>query len=210
MKTEEARAKMLTIIQEKGEVTPQQINYSDSKIAFVQIYSIAKILETEKIIVIEQKDKMKVYRMAGTKSTSQQVETKEVDKLEKGVAKTEEPEVKPKKAKTGGRDLSTYKFQGEEYNKGRLALALIKFYVADKKPSLKQAMEMWPAEIVRPYGLINEKKQAHKLPQRFFIKSAEEIKLKDGVVICVSNQMTPDRINAIIKIARKTLKYTIK
>jgi hypothetical protein len=45
--------------------------------------------------------------------------------------------------------------------------------------------------------------------QRFFIKPEEEIKLRDAV-IAVSNQFTTERIDKVIAIAKKELKYSIK
>jgi hypothetical protein len=89
---------------------------------------------------------------------------------------------------------------------------LLPAYAKEKKPTLKQALELWPDAIVPPYGLIKPIAEAKKMSekyQRFFTKPEEEVKLKDATV-GVSNQMTPERIDKIIAIARKELGYKIK
>lgn len=114
--------------------------------------------------------------------------------------------------RSAGRNRTLYTFNGQEYNKGRLAHAVIAAYAKDKKPTLKKAVELFPDNIVPPYGLIKPIAEAKKMSekyQRFFIKPEEEIKLKDSVV-AVSNQMTPERIEKIMQIARKELGYKIK
>ena len=141
--------------------------------------------------------------------TEQTKATPEKEEKEKKDEKTEKV-TKPKKK--AGRDMTTYQFNGNTYNKGRLAHAVITQYAKEKKPSLKTALELFKDEIVPPYGLIKEIKEARKLSkpyQRFFIKPEEEIKLRD-CSIGVSNQWTPDRIEALITIARKQLGYKIK
>lgn len=82
----------------------------------------------------------------------------------------------------------------------------------DKRLSLKGALELFPDEIIPPYGLIKPIAEAKKLSkerQRFFIKPEEEVKLRDAVV-AVSNQFTPERIQKVIEIGRKQLGYSIK
>ena len=126
--------------------------------------------------------------------------------------KEEKPEKAVKPKKKAGRDLTTYQFNGETYNKGRLAHAVIAQYAKEKKPSLRTALELFKDEIVPPYGLIKEIKEARKLSKpypRFFIKPEEEIKLRD-CMIGVSNQWTPQRIETLIAIAKKQLGYKIK
>ena len=213
MNTQEAREKILAIIKEKGEISPQQINYA-TKIAFVQIYSIAKILETEKFIEITQQENTKVYRLLkAVKSDASSTEKKpEQPKTEK---KIEAPKPAAKKillGQTGSRDLTQYKFNGNMYNKGRLAHAIISCYAKEHKPTLKNALLLFTDDIVPPYGVIKPIKEAREMSKnrsRFFIKDEEVIKLKDAQ-IAVSNQFTPERIARIISIAKKELKYIIK
>lgn len=215
MKKEEAKAQMLKIIS-KGKISPEEINKL-TKIAFIQIYGIAKELEADGQIILEQIDDLKTYSLAEAEPKKEKKSAKEKDESgEKEPAISEDlnlEETKEEKVvKTGGRDMTKYKFNGNEYNKGRLAHAIISAYAKEKKPTLKQALVLFPNELVRPYGLIAEIGEARKMSkqhQRFFIKPEEEIKLKD-CLIGVSNQMTPDRIGAILNIARKELGYKIK
>lgn len=216
MKKEEAKAKMLKVITEKGKISPEEINKL-TKIAFIQIYGIAKELEADGQIILEQIDDLKTYSLAEAEPKKEKKSAKEKDESgekEPTISEDlnlEEPK-EEKVVKTGGRDMTKYKFNGNEYNKGRLAHAIISAYAKEKKPTLKQALVLFPNELVRPYGLIAEIGEARKMSkqhQRFFIKPEEEIKLKDSVVAC-SNQMTPDRIGAILNIARKELGYKIK
>jgi len=139
--------------------------------------------------------------------------TPKTEPKEKAPVKKDKEEIKPLKIpEKTGRDLTKYKFNGEEYSKGRLAHAIISQYAKEKKPSLKQALALFPAEIIQPYGLIAEVKEARKLSKsrpRFFLKEEEVVKLRD-CSICISNQFTTERIAKVIAIARKELKYTIR
>lgn len=111
-----------------------------------------------------------------------------------------------------GRDLTKYTFNGESgLNKGRLALAIIRqISIENPKLKYKQLLEVFPDEIVPPYGVIKDKKEAleaSKARPRFFIKEEEMIKLADAT-ICVSNQWMPDRLEAFLKKAKEA--YSIK
>lgn len=213
MNIQETREKILSIIKEKGEISPQEINYQ-TKIAFVQIYSIVKILEAEKFVEIIQQENTKVYRLfKGDKDKA--ISMVEKPKKLKTEKKGDEIKLKEKKKlplKTGSRDLTQYKFNGNMYNKGRLAHAIILSYAKEHKPTLKNALLLFTDDIVPPYGVIKAIKEAKEMSKnraRFFIKDEEVIKLKDAQ-IAVSNQFTPDRIARVISIARKELKYVIK
>lgn len=211
MNNTEAREKILAIIKEKGRVSASDINYSTKgKIPNVQTYGITKKLAEEGVISIEDSENNKFYSLADKKSVKAEDSAKTEVKEPESAA--EQKPTKVQMNKGSGRDLTKYKFNGNEYNKSRLAHAIVAQYAKDKRPSLKAALEMFPDEIVRPYGFIkpaNEAKKISKERARFFIKEEEQIKIKDAV-ICVSNQMTPERIAQVISIAKKELKYTIK
>lgn len=213
MNNNEAREKIIAIITEKKNATAQEISYATKgKVPLVQVYGVAKKLIEDGLIVMEQKEKNKVYSLSDKKSSTK---SETVDSTKTNSSTTEVAEEKSTKValnKSGGRDLTKYKFNGNEYNKGRLAHAIVAQYAKDKRPSYKAATEMFGPEIVPPYGFIKTASEAKKLSKerpRFFIKPEEQIKLKDEI-ICVSNQMTPERISKIISIARKELKYNIK
>lgn len=210
MKTEEAREKILNIIKEKGKATPQEISDAcKGKIPMLQIYNITKKLTDEKLVQMEQKDKDKFYSLAA-KDENEPPAAGDAGETQSETLNS--GKLLNNSSGGAGRNLTKYKFKGNEYNKGRLAHAVISAYAKENKPTLKQALAMWPDEIVPPYGLIKPIAEAKKMSQtyqRFFIKPEEEIKLKD-CVIAVSNQMNPERIGKVIAIARKELKFSIK
>ncbi len=207
MKNIEAREIILASIKEAGKITAQEINYkSKGKIPIIQINGIAKKLIDEKLIKLEQSDKTK-YFLIGEKEIPDT--SKKTDKENED---DNEPTIKPKVTESGRRDLSTYKFNGTEYKKGRLALAIVTHYAKEKRPTYKAAQEMFGDEIVPAYGFLRkvaEAKKASKERQRFFIKPEEVIKLRD-CEICVSNQIGSGNIGKILAIARKELKYNIR
>lgn len=112
--------------------------------------------------------------------------------------------------KNSNRDTSKYSWNGVEYNKGRLALAIISDYVKKHNPTYKELCKVFPLKIIPPYGLVKPYVEAMEMSKdraRFFIKDHERIELKDGYA-CVSNQFTTDRIEKLIVIAA-TLGYEI-
>lgn len=212
MKTEEAKEKIAEMLKEKTPITPQEINQlSKNTLPFVQIYTILGGFVKSGAVKLDEADGKKSYTLLDESKLIETVDEKPIKQPEKTEPVKEEKLTK-NKFNQGGRDLTKYKFNGSEYNKGRLALAIIAQYAKEKKPSLKMALELFPDEIIPPYGLIKpiaDAKKMSKERQRFFIKPEEEIKLRD-TVIAVSNQFTTERIEKVISIAKKELKYTIK
>jgi hypothetical protein len=219
MKTEQVREVIIKTLKEKATVTAHEINAaSKGSITFLQIYTVMNVLIKDGAVKMEEKEGKKHYTLIDAKKLKNEIESAPVTKTEQAKSapvkdeKEEQPEKVVKPKKKAGRDMTTYQFNGNTYNKGRLAHAVIAQYAKEKKPSLKTALELFKDEIVPPYGLIKEIKEARKLSkpyQRFFIKPEEEIKLRD-CSIGVSNQWTPERIEALITIARKQLGYKIK
>lgn len=216
MKTEEAKEKINELLKEKPELTPQEINYSSKgKIPFVQIYSILNAMVKDGEVLLRESDGKKFYSLGKGSSTQSKTEVKNLNKPEaesKLTGKKEDADSTKVKINQSGRDLTKYKFNGKEYNKGRLAHAIVAQAVKDKKLGLKGMLELFPDTLIPPYGMIKPIKEAKAMSkerQRFFIKPEEEIKLRDEV-IAVSNQFTKDRINSVIAIAKKQLGYSIK
>lgn len=210
MKTEEAKAKVIDSLKSKKTITAQEINQnSKGKIPMVQIYGIFSGLIKNGSVKVNESDGKKSYELIDETKLND-VPAKKV--LEKKKEESDEGKTLGPKPK-GGRDLTKYTFNGKkDLNKGRLALEIIAKAAKDKRLSLKGALELFPDEIIPPYGLIKPLAEAKKLSkerQRFFIKPEEEIKLRDAV-IAVSNQFTPERIQKVIEIGRKQLGYTIK
>jgi hypothetical protein len=214
MKTEEAKEIIIKSLKEQTTVKAHEINYqSKGKIAFVQIYGImSKLIKNGSVQQNTETDGKKSYTLVDAEKLElEPVDTPKV-KMEKVKAeKPIEKETKEKPKQKIGRDLTTYKFNGIDYNKTRLAHALVAQYVKDKRPGLKGLLEIFPDEIVKPYGMIRKIEEAKEISKdrlRFLVKPDEEIKVRDCVIAC-SNQWTPDRIEILLGIAKK-LGYKIK
>ena len=114
--------------------------------------------------------------------------------------------------KTGNRDTSKLKFQGQEYGKGQLVLAVVKAHV-EKNPrmTLSKLREIFPDELQPRYGTIQEVSKAKKLSSdrdRFFLKPEQILKVGDKKV-AVSNQWGSNNLPPFLKVA-KSLGYHIK
>lgn len=214
MKTDQAKEIIIETLKTKTTVSAQEINYaSKGTLPFVQIYGIMSVLINNGSVQLNKSDGKKTYTLIDAEKLNDEVpkNVKAKPEKEKAVKETEEDEPKEKPKKKVGRDLTTYKFNGNEYNKGRLAHAIVAQAAKDKRFGLKGALDIFPDELIRPYGMIKpikEAKEMSKERQRFFIKLEEEIKLRD-CSIAVSNQWTPDRMEKLLIIAKK-LGYKIK
>jgi len=214
MKTDKAREIIIEALKEKTTVSAQEINYaSKGTLPFVQIYGILSVLINNGSVQLNKSDGKKTYTLIDAEKLNDEVpkNVKTKPEKEKVVKEIEEDGPKEKPKKKVGRDLTTYKFNGNEYNKGRLAHAIVAQAAKDKRFGLKGALDIFPDELIRPYGMIKpikEAKEMSKERQRFFIKPEEEIKLRD-CSIAVSNQWTPDRMEKLLVIAKK-LGYKIK
>jgi hypothetical protein len=112
-----------------------------------------------------------------------------------------------------GRNNQKYKFNGEEYGKGRLVLAVIRQYCEEHRPTLKQVLEAFPAELLKRFGPCRELQNSIELsgarPRFFNQNEADYIILKDKKTLVVCNQWTSDNIQPFLKHA-KALGYKIK
>lgn len=213
MKAEEAKEFIIKSLKEQTTVKAHEINYqSKGQIALVQIYGIMSKLIKNGSVQMNENDGKKSYTLIDAEKLElEPVDTPKVKMEKTKVEKPIEKEAKEKPKHKSGRDLTTYKFNGNEYNKTRLAHALVSQYVKDKRPGLKGLLEIFPDEIVKPYGMIRKIEEAKEISKdrlRFLIKPDEEIKVRDCVIAC-SNQWTPDRIEILLGIAKK-LGYKIK
>ena len=162
----------------------------------------------DKPILPEQKAEVKISPAEETKKEEKQEPKTE----QKNEEKKPSDEVVGKKSK---RDFSTYKFDGQEFNKGRLVRAIISQYAQDKKPSLNQLKEAFPDAEIKPYGyglfrLVGDAKKINDESRRvrFFVKAGEEIKLKDKT-IAVTHQITGDLLDRFLVVAKKH-RYVVK
>jgi hypothetical protein len=186
MKQEELTEKVKEIMaqQDSEPISAQEIHAQIEGVAIIQIHRVLKELINKRKAVLIQQEKVKKYVLIEHTSVK-------VDK--------------------SGRDVSTYEFDGEHLRKGRLVLKIIQRFVKENKAGLKEIQELFPNEIVKPYGLTQPLLDAKKISgkrDRFFMKDGDQIITPDGP-ICVSNQITKERVENIIKIARESLGYEI-
>lgn len=130
-------------------------------------------------VIIEEKN----TNVSSKKSTK-----KEPVKTETTKKVMEDEAVLPK---TGSRDTSKLKFNGELYGKGRLVLAVVKKYIEDNpKTTLAKLKEVFPDELQPRYGMLQEVSKAKKISadrDRYFLKPEDLIKVGDKK-IAVCNQ----------------------
>jgi hypothetical protein len=113
--------------------------------------------------------------------------------------------------KEGGRDISKLKFQGKEYGKGQLVLAVVKAYI-EKNPkiSLEKLKEVFADTDLQQsrYGMIQLVTTAKKLSQqsgrdRHFLKSEQILTIgRDKKRVVVSNQWGSSNIGAFLNICK--------
>jgi hypothetical protein len=173
----------------------------------LNVYKALNKLTAEGKILMDTTDEPAIYRLAENKGEA-------TEHSETVTQETEEKTTQKKGYESEGRDTSKYKFQGEEYGKGKLVLAIITEYVkTHKKITLPKLKEVFADESLQPrYGVIVELNKARKLEgrPRHFIAEDQILTLggdKKKVVVC--NQWGAGNIDPFIKVAR-SLGYTIK
>ncbi len=127
----------------------------------------------------------------------------------------EETEITSKR----GRDTKKYKFkpfgsnETLEYGKGRLVLAVIRSYVDENKPTLKQLLDVFGStDLLKrfaPVAEISVARERSGARDRYLFNDIDQIKLKDKNIVAVSNQWTSDSIQPIL-LKFKSLGYRVK
>lgn len=146
---------------------------------------------------------IKITKAEKTKATKPKNGGSKTDKPGKDKPATEENS----EGKNFGRDFSKYKFDGQEYRKGKLVLAIVKRFVSDNPGcSFKKLHETFPDDLVKNYGVFTDFKRARKANEggkvRYQTQSDQKIVLKDGDV-AVTNQIGKHNIDGIIAVAKK-------
>lgn len=104
------------------------------------------------------------------------------------------------------KDNTKYNFEGEEYGKGRLALAVIKFLILDKRLSylvLQERLSGIPfnGEIILDKESYDERSlQSKDIENRYFV--SDMLEDSEGKAFLVSNQWGLDNIDGFIDLAR--------
>lgn len=137
-------------------------------------------------------------KKAAKKSVKTEVKKPEapsVAKDVKGITKV----VKPAKSK---RDESVYKFEGNEYGKGRLVHAIMASYLkAHPRIDIKKLEEVFPSNLIHRYGVfapLSEAKERSKERKRYFIADTEILEV-GGKKICICNQITAPIVDKFIE-----------
>lgn len=191
MKKREIIEQITTILAANHKLTPQEIHQQiKGELPLVQVFAALKAMVDTGIVKIHEMDKVKYYHINGKVQD---------EKKEKPVSK---------------RDTTKYTFDGrKDLSKGRLALAIVQRYCLQNKPTIGELQEIFPARIVKPYGVIrvlSEAVEMSKERKRFYINESDIITLNDGNQVAVTNQLTTTRIEKIIAICEKELSLTIK
>lgn len=114
------------------------------------------------------------------------------------------------------RDYSTYHFNGEEYRKNKLVLAVVKKYVDDTAPAsygdLKNAfpdmLQGSKKGVIKLFGEVSNKDKGIGGQKRYFIDTNDIIKIgSEEIVVCT--QWGSDNIDKFIDHVNMNLGYTI-
>lgn len=98
------------------------------------------------------------------------------------------------------KDYSKYIFNGQEYNKRKLVLAVLQYHVSERKiNSLTDLSVYFPASLKS--GRLYKSLDKIKNLDRYFSKEGETLKFKDGCY-AISNNWTVESINDFINQAR--------
>ena len=195
MTTQEAADAVLAFLLKNAGSTKQAISEATG-IKGLALTNAMKKLTKEELVTSEGEADETTYTAAEPVSEKTQVET------------TDDEEVT---TVSKGRDNSTFKFLGMDYKKGPLVREVVRKYVEDHKPTLKQLKDAFPDELLKRFGVWQEEDQAKSIQgarDRYFWKEEHQIKVK-GKVIVVCNQWTSANIQPFLKAAR-ALGYKIK
>ena len=195
MTTQEAADAVLAFLLKNAGSTKQAISEATG-IKGLALTNAMKKLTKEELVTSEGEGDETTYTAAEPVSEKTQVET------------TDDEEVT---TVTRGRDNSTFKFLGMDYKKGPLVREVVRKYVEDHKPTLKQLKDAFPDELLKRFGVWQEEDSARSIQgarDRYFWKEEHQIKVK-GKVIVVCNQWTSANIQPFLKAAR-ALGYKIK
>lgn len=114
------------------------------------------------------------------------------------------------------KDTTKYLFEGVEYSKSRLVLAVVTKYATDNKQITGQELiDTFPADKI-PLGswsclkfLKDIPVKYQSAPPRYFCKNHEIIKLSNGDVLATCTQWTVDSIRTFVDYVRNNLGYEI-
>lgn len=191
MKNEEIIEVIQEMLQTADSLTAKDVQEKIGDIALIQVQKPLRTLIEDDIIYLVQGSNPKQYRKLTQDSNSS-------SELE---------------FKKGTRDLSTFTFMKvKNLPKGRLVHAVIKQYVIDYNSTIDELQLAFPETIIKPYGVFKPLNIALEMSQdrkRYFTNEIDHIKLKDGSIVCCTNQWTRERTAKFIDRVLEITNYKI-
>ena len=119
-----------------------------------------------------------------------------------------DPSLKDKMSNlVSNKDFSKYEFNGKEYGKNKLVLAVVKQYIEDHKPTDFTELESaFPKSlqgsfgVVKKYDKLSDSEKNHK---RFYIDSSDILETADNTKCVVCTQWSTNNIDEFINKARE-------
>lgn len=156
--------KLLMFLEQNPKSTKNEIQEATG-IKGLQQYNLLRKLVKDETIVEHPNQTYSIATIDGTEEQEPVQQT------------TNSGTVKPKAAT---KDSSKYKFEGVEYGKGPLVRAIVSKYVKDNpKTTYKQLKEVFPDELLKRFGIIQDEKTAKEIApkgKRYFDKPEQMIK----------------------------------
>ena len=119
----------------------------------------------------------------------------------------------PSQKRASAKNYTKYTFQDNNYGKGKLVLALVKFYAsADNKATVASVQNAFPKKLHGKFNVVDEIKGAvvkSEKQRRFFLDPNQMITLSDGTTIAVCSQWGSNNINNVVEHANGILGYEI-
>ena len=209
MKTNENYNKVLESISNNPKSTVESIEKS-TKVFKLQIFKILKKLGEDEKIMTETEGSEVVYSAIDLDAKASLKQSKKNKKQEAIIEEVREYG----KIEFTGRNTNKLKFQGQEYGKGKLVLAVIQSYLeSNPRTTVSQLKEVFKDELQPAYGVCQELSKAKKMSEtreRFFLKSDQILKVGEKkTAICICNQWGSHNLGGFLKVA-KSLGYSIR
>lgn len=194
MNNKELTVAIHKLLENHDRLSPQEIAYHiDGNPAMIQIHGVLGTMKTSGTIreTVTEPERVRYYSLVTSTKDEKTRDT---------------------------RDLSKFSFDGNKnLSKGRLVLAIVKKYVSDSNPSLKDLKLVFPDSICKPYGIVQGRKKALELSpdpkrKRYFLNDEDIVRLNQGKVkeIVVTNQITQARLAKFLEVVNENTAYKIK
>lgn len=113
-----------------------------------------------------------------------------------------------REARKSSKDFTRYQFRGDEYNKRRLVLAVVKTWIKENNPlSLSELVSAFPQDI-KSGGLLVPVNEAEQMSirqgiPRHFLGEGDLVEFSSNEKYAISNQWSRDSLNKFIEQARR-------